>query len=101
MGPRYHTPPTRSTKTYKPCKGVGVFVKNKTNINKSNFDLKAQRYLSVSTNLIIMNICKVSPKKKAHMIKSGFRGKPYVLCLKNVEIEPLRTYVVISLELSA
>ena len=35
------------------------------------------------------------------MIKSGFRGKPYVLCLKNVEIEPLRTYVVISLQLSA
>ena len=54
----------------------------------------------MSMNLVILNICKVS-LKKSHMIKSDFRGKPYVLCLKNVEIEPLRTYVVISLQLSA
>ena len=47
-----------------------------------------------------MNVCKVSPKK-SHMIKSVVRGKPYVLCLKNVEIEPLSTYVVISLQLTA
>ena len=86
MAPIYHTPPPpRSTKTYTPCKGVGVFVKNKKNIkiniNKSSSDLKVHRILIVSMNLILMSICKLS-LKKSHMINSAFRGKPYVLCLK-------------------
>ena len=68
MGPRYHTPPAKSTKTYTPCKGVGVLVKKNKNKNENKTKIKFKlpnpmisRYFNESQSA--MNICEGSQKK--------------------------------------